>query len=187
MPSTTQRLAAFAAVLATPLFPSSASWGWFWQKENTVRAYEKCVRENRSAIVEVTTIEKKCAEKLAGPIPAQKLEVDYGEVDEVEHDTPVWGQKRIISKHYVAHFSVPGDFLLTSVSALVEIEGRPAQSVTTQADIPTASLSLDALPVGHGPTRYENPPSYVKCSASKTSNCINIRVISANGFEVAIE
>jgi hypothetical protein len=47
-------------------------------------------------------------------------------------------------------------------------------------------MSVAALP-GAYKTNHEKLNSYAWCGPSVTSNCISIRVISAKGFEIAIE
>ena len=198
MMSQIHRVFAFVALVSAPLFLSTTTWGWFWEKTNTVKAYEQCMKENRSSIVDLDVIKRKCLEKHVAPIPLEKVIVNYGDHD--RHDPgghrlegvdkngqAILGEKvpAFRTRDYFISFSTE-NFLLTNVEAIVQVDGGTELKMSAKAEGPFDRLLL-IKPV---PTAYRSEnialPSYSLCKGTPSYGCISLRVLSARGLEIAI-
>lgn len=196
-----------APLVAVFAVSSTPSWGWFWSKRSTVKSYEKCLQENKSSIVNWNVISAKCIEKLAMPVPVETVGVGYKEDYETyrndqegvqfdkEHALFSWKHNVVIAKpgeysitdtSYIATFAAD-NFLLTSVSAVIWLENGEERTITAKEDSPAKSLSAEVLPSVRVSDFGSSSPHHTQCSSTNVSNCISIRVISANGFEIAVD
>ncbi|QIO36059.1 hypothetical protein [Bradyrhizobium sp. 1(2017)] len=171
-----------------------------------MKSYEKCLQENKSSIVNWNVISAKCIEKLATPVPVESVGVGYKEDYETyrndqegmqldkEHALFSWKRNVVIAKpgeysitdtSYVATFSAE-NFLLTGVSAVIQLENGEERTITASDVSPAKSLSAEALPSVRV-SDFGSSPQHTQCSSTNLTNCISIRVISANGFEIAVD
>jgi hypothetical protein len=174
-------VAAFAASLVAVSFPTSASWAWFWNKTNTVKAYEACLKTNSSNVLGWFDISERCIEKLSAPVSLDQIEVGYSEEDEYPGLRDKQNFPGFDTKLHVIRFSAK-NVLLTNVAAKIQVGSEPETDVIAKPQLPQPEQTLQASFPKSDPDRY-----YGQCGTSSPPNCVSIKVISAKGFEITVE
>jgi hypothetical protein len=176
VPRMMQGKLAFAGLLMVSVFLSTPSWGWFWERTNTVKSYEACLENNRSQVLNFFDLSERCIEKLAGPVPVDQIEVKYKQ----QFETVGNGEYKP-SNSYVVSLSSK-NFLLTGAVAKVQIGSGNEIEVVAKPQLPKPEQTVEAMfPV---PDAYRY---YVRCNLNERADCINLRLLSAKGFQITID